>query len=140
MPVSPTSSGSPGGEPALDPVLTSLKDMLARRLAAPFPQSDDERMSWLENHLREVTAVMAGPARNAPVPAPELVSQSILMAREIVPDIRRAVRASAAEFISDCDAAAATGVALITLGAIGGGPVGALAGFGYGVVLLVTSC
>jgi hypothetical protein len=140
MSVWPSSSTSSGGQPVLDPVLASLKEMLARRLAAPLPQSDDERMRWLENHLREVTAVLDGSARNAPVPAPELVSQSILMAREIVPDIRRAVRASAAEFVSDCDAAAATGVALITLGAIGGGPVGALAGFGYGVVLLVTSC
>jgi hypothetical protein len=140
MSVSPSSPGSSGDEQVLNPVLVSLKEMLSRRLAAPFPQSDDERMSWLENHLREVTAVVDGSAWNASVPTPELVSQSILMAREVVPDIRRTVKASATEFVSDCDAAAATGVALITLGAIGGGPVGAIAGFGYGVVLLATSC
>jgi hypothetical protein len=118
--------------------LLELKAMLSKRLADPLPESYDERLSLLEKHLLEVTAVLEKYPSSTFITISEQVAQSINFARQISADIRGMLQIRSE--LSDCDSAAVTGVALITLGALGGGPVGAIAGFGYGVALLAASC
>jgi hypothetical protein len=128
-------------EQSLPSGLLELKAGLSKLLAVPFPQSYEERLSLLENHLLEVIKVLEKLPPNTFAGTPEHVAQSILLARQISADVRDQANQTSTLFeLSDCDSAAVTGVALITLGAIGGGAVGAIAGFGYGVALLVASC
>ena len=120
--------------------LLGLKEMLSKRLAAPLPKSYEERLGLLESHLREVTEYLERTPPETFAKGSEQVDQSIRFARLISAEIRDEFKMSPLFRMSDCDAAAAWGVGLITLGAIGGGPVGAIAGFGYGVALLAASC
>ena len=124
---------------SLPPALLELKAMFSKRLAAPLPKSYDERLSLLENHLREVTACLTRSPSIASATGPEQVAQVISLTRQISADIRGAQKTSTLR-MSDCDSAAAWGVGLITVGAIGGGGVGAVAGFAMGVYLLAESC
>ncbi len=118
--------------------LLELKAMLSKRLAEPLPESYDDRLRLLEKHLQEVTAVLEKYPLSTSVTISEQVAQSINFARQISADIREMLQIRSE--LSDCDSAAISGVALITLGALGGGAIGAIAGFGYGVALLAASC
>lgn len=128
------------GDPSLPSGPAELQAMLSKRLAGPLPESYEERLSLLGDHLRDVTAYLGSLTPNPFVAGPDQIAQSISLASQLSAEIRRAQQASALERMSDCDAAAAWGVGLITVGALGGGPVGAVAGFVYGVGLLATSC
>ena len=79
--------------------------MLSKRLAVPFTQSYEERLSLLENHLLEFAGGLEESSSNTFAGTPEQIAQSILLARQISADVRRALQTSALFEVSDCDSA-----------------------------------
>lgn len=51
-------SGTPSEEQSLLPELAQLTAMLSQHLAAPLPESYEERIRLLEAHLQAVTSVL----------------------------------------------------------------------------------
>ena len=113
-----------------------VRELAAQALANPLPTTLAGRLDLLERHLH---AVLGTPG----LAETSFTAETAAATSTFAPVLSEVIRASAPGSIddpSDCDSAAVTGVALITLGAIGGGPVGAVAGFVYGVALLASAC
>ncbi len=98
------------GDPSLPSGPAELQAMLSKRFAGRLPESYEERLSLLGDHLRDVTAYLGSLTPNPFVAGPDQIAQSISLASLLSAEIRRAQQASALERMSDCDAAAAGGL------------------------------
>jgi hypothetical protein len=110
-------------QPYAPPDLEGLRSPLERILAAPLPETLQERLDLLERHLRENLPAATD------APGAEELTQKIRFIREVVAEVDGMTSESAVDF-KECDQASMAGVAAITIGCVIGPHAGLLA-FGW---------
>jgi len=119
--------------------LVKLRSKLSQLLDGSLPGNFADGVKLLENHLREGLAERG----DEPTPTLAITTENLKqyngLVQELVAELYKERQSLNLARFSDCDAAVAEGLALITIGCVIG-PHAGLAGFGVGVYLLAQSC